>query len=83
MIFSDARRLLGLKAYPSHISLQFLLVEPYICEMTDNSVYIDKIAGRYAYFSSHVSLPESMSTQMQNLSIACWLFEAGLGVCLE
>jgi hypothetical protein len=48
MIFSDARRLLGLKAYPIHISLQFLLVEPYICEMTDDSVYIDEIAGQYA-----------------------------------
>ena len=82
MIFSDARRLLGLKAYPSHISLQFLLVEPYICEMTDNSMYINEIAGRYAYFSSYAPLPQSVSTQMQKLSIPCW-YSRLAWVCLE
>jgi hypothetical protein len=51
------RALLGLKAYPSRISLQIMLVEPYICEMTHNSVCIDEIGSQYAYLHSYVSEP--------------------------
>jgi len=55
-----------------------MLVEPYICEMTDNSVYIDEITSRYAYLPSYVSeLGRSVDSDA-NLSIARRLFfEAG------
>ena len=63
-----------LKAYPSHISLQIMMVEPYIYEMTDNSVYIDEITSQHAYLPSYVSeLGRSVDSDA-NLSIARRLF---------